>query len=169
MSTPTPSYYPQGWDRERLLNASDEESATLTQAERDTFREGLLADLGEKGAEAFNVEKSRRWHQRHDAEKAAAGVPPNPPLFLETMARWTQMTNHEWQQWGFVVFRTAGYGEEADARWREMRQRWDQVVDAQIDEHLANIPGVREAKERLQFRWVEDPDLEGADPATIST
>lgn len=37
----------------------------------------------------------------------------------------------------------------------------------QIDEYIA-LPGVREAKQNLQFRWVEDPTLEDASISEIA-
>jgi hypothetical protein len=114
MSNETLWYYPPGWDRERMLNADDEESETLTQEQLDTFREGLRADLGEAGLEAFQVESFKRWKQRENQkEAAAAGVPPvrNPPPYLETMDLATQRNRREWPRWGFVVFRTASYAD----------------------------------------------------------
>jgi hypothetical protein len=168
MSNESPWYYPPGWDRERMLNADDEESETLTQEQLDTFRQGLRADLGEAGLEAFQVESFKRWKQREkQKEAAAAGVPPvdNPPPYLETMNLATQRNRREWPRWGFVVFRTASYAD--GDRWRAMRQRWDQIIDDQFRDDL-DVPGVREAKQKLRFRWIEDPEIEGAPAATIA-
>lgn len=50
-----------------------------------------------------------------------------------------------------------------------MRRRWDQMIDEQFREDDLAVPGVREAKEKLRFRWIEHPELEGAPPATIAT
>ena len=150
MSNETPWYYPPGWDRERMLNATDEERETLTQEQRDTFREGLRADLGEAGLEDFQVETYMRWKQREKTKQAAAGVPQvrNPPPYLETMNLATQRNRCEWPQWGFVVFRTTPYTDEGG--WRAMRQRWDQMIDDQFQDDLG-LPGVREAKQKLRF------------------
>jgi hypothetical protein len=49
-----------------------------------------------------------------------------------------------------------------------MRQRWDQMIDDQSRDDL-DVPGVREAKQKLRFRWIEDPEIEGAPAATIAT
>ncbi len=82
MPDETPRYYPPGWDRERMLNATDEESENLTQEQRGTFREGLRADLGEAGLEDFQVESYRHWEQRQKTKEAAAGVPQVPIFHL---------------------------------------------------------------------------------------
>ncbi len=151
-----------------MLNATDEESETLTQEQRDTFREGLRADLGEAGLEDFQVESYTRWKQLQKTKEAAAGVPQvhTPPSYLETMNHATERNGHEWLQWGFVVFRTTSYTDEG--RWRAMRQRWDQMIDDQFQDDL-DVPGVLEAKQKLRFLWVEDSKLEGAPPAIIAT
>lgn len=64
MSNETPWYYPPGWDRERMLNADDEESETLTPEQLDTFRQGLRVELGKTGMEEFQMESFKRWKQR---------------------------------------------------------------------------------------------------------
>ena len=175
MSNETPWYYPPGWDRERMLNADDEERETPTPEQLDTFRQGLRAELGEKGMEEFQMESFKRWKQRQkrkqaEAAAAAVDVPPpvrNPPPYLETMNLATQRNGREWPQWGFVVFRTASYTDEE--RWQTMRRRWDRMIDEQFRQDDFAVPGVREAKQKLQFHWIEDPELEGASAATIIT
>jgi hypothetical protein len=178
MSNETPWYYPPGWDRERMLNADDEESETLTPEQLATFRQGLRVELGETGMEEFQTESFKRWKQREKQKEAAAAaaaandaVPPpahNPPPYLETMNLATQRNGREWPQWGFVVFRTASYADEA--RWQMIRRRWDRMIEDQFrDDDLAAVPGVREAKQTLRFRWIEHPELEGALPATVAT
>lgn len=168
MSNAAPWYYPPGWDRERMLNATDEESETLSQEQRDTFREGLRADLGEAGLDEFRAESYMRWRQREKTkEEAAAAVPQvrSAPPYLETMNLATERSGREWPQWGFVVFRTApGTDEEG---WRAVRQRWDRIIDDQFRDDLG-LPGVREAKQKFRFVWVERPELEGAPPAVIA-
>ncbi|KAF7503597.1 hypothetical protein GJ744_003580 [Endocarpon pusillum] len=173
MSNETPWYYPPGWDRERMLNASDEESETLTQEQRDTFREGLRAHLGDAGLEDFRAESYLRWRQCEQMkEEAAAGVPRvrSPPPFLETMNLARERNGHEWPQWGFVVFRTTTTTtpDTDEGGWRAMKHRWDQMIDDQFQDDLA-LPGVREAKQKLRFLWVEGPELEGASPAVIAS
>lgn len=175
MSNETPWYYPPGWDRERMLNADDEESETLTPEQLDTFRQGLRVELDETGMEEFQMESFKRWKQRQKQKEAAAtaaaaaDVPPpvrNPPPYLETMDLATQRNGREWPQWGFVVFRTVSYADEA--RWQTMRRRWDRMIDEQFQEDDLAVPGVREVKQKLRFRWIEQPELEGAPPATIA-
>ncbi|ERF68498.1 hypothetical protein EPUS_05637 [Endocarpon pusillum Z07020] len=168
MANETPWYYPPGWDRERMLNATDEESGTMTQEQRDTFREGLHADLGEAGLEDFQAESYMRWKRREKTKEAATVVPEirNPPPYVETMNLATERNGREWPQWGFVVFRTTPYMDEGG--WRAMRHRWDQMIDDQFQDDL-DLPGVREAKRKLRFLWVEGPELEGALPAVIAS
>lgn len=61
MAEPTPAYYPEGWDRERMLNAAlSGEINDLTDDQRDVFREGLRADLGQQGFDQFFDEMFRR-------------------------------------------------------------------------------------------------------------
>lgn len=168
MSSEIPWYYPPGWDRERMLNADDEESESLTQEQLEIFHKGLRADLGEAELEEFQMECVKRWRQRERDKNAAAGVRDarNPPSYLELMARATQNFGREWPQWGFVVFRTTSY--EDQGSWQAMRQRWDQMIDDEFQDDL-DVPGVREAKHKLRFCWVEDPKLQGASPARIAT
>lgn len=173
MANETPWYYPHGWDRERMLNADDDESETLTPEQLETFRQGLRLELGEAGMEDFQVESFKRWKKREKQKTAvAAGAadvrPPtrNPPPYLETMNLVTQRNGHKWSQWGFVVFRTASYANEA--RWQIMRRRWDRMIDAQFQEDDLALPGVRDAKQKLRFRWIEHPELEEAPPDIIA-
>lgn len=68
MSSETPSYYPEGWDRERLLNVGiTNDIHTLTEDQLAVFREGLRADKGEQGFEEFFDEMWKR-------EKVAKGT-----------------------------------------------------------------------------------------------
>jgi hypothetical protein len=61
MSTPTPAYYPDGWDRERMLNsAANGELDNLSEDQLTIFRDGLRADVGEEGFERFFDEMVRR-------------------------------------------------------------------------------------------------------------
>lgn len=68
MAPDIPTYYPQGWDRERLLNVGvSNDLDSLTQDQWAVFREGLKADKGEKGLEEFFDEMWKR-------EKIAKGT-----------------------------------------------------------------------------------------------
>jgi hypothetical protein len=160
------SYLPTGRSLERLLNAPEEDYDNWTSEDFEKCRLGLLDDLGSHGADIFHAESHRRSVEREYAEDLVAGkVPPAPP-WLEVLQNWSEMTGQEFEQWGFVVFRTCAYGNEA--RWGEMRRRWDQIIDEEIGERSLAAPGAREARQKLQFQWVEDPKLEGAEPATLA-
>jgi hypothetical protein len=50
MATLTPEYYPEGWNRERMLNSSVKDDwDNLTEESLSRFCEGLRADLGDEG------------------------------------------------------------------------------------------------------------------------
>ncbi len=78
----------------------------------------------------------------------------------------TEWNGREWLQWVLVMFRTTSYADEG--RWRAMKQRWDQMIDDEFQDDL-DVPGVREAKQKLRFLWVEDSKLGGVPPAIIAT
>lgn len=67
--------------------------------------------------------------------------------------------------WGFVVYRTTAYNDES--KWIEFRRRWDTLIEQQLERDI-DRPGVREAKQRLRFHWVEDKSLDGATTNTVS-
>jgi hypothetical protein len=60
MCSDTPAYYPEGWDRERLLNAAVTSLDGLTEDQWATFREGLRAEEGDQGFEEFFDEMWKR-------------------------------------------------------------------------------------------------------------
>jgi hypothetical protein len=57
---PVLSYYPEGYNREGLLNAAAADSADLLPGQWATFREDLYKHEGEQGLEEFFREVRRR-------------------------------------------------------------------------------------------------------------
>ena len=105
----TPAYYPPGWDRDRMLNATHADLDTLTSQQLDTFRSGLLADVGQHGFDAFFHECYRRELLREIIVVNRSIGPPNFLRIIEKLSPWLDEG-----QWGFVVYRTT-YGD--DDRW----------------------------------------------------
>jgi hypothetical protein len=71
---------------------------------------------------------------------------PNPAPFVEAIR-----SEHIEGDWGFVVFRTT-YGN--DSQWAQFRERWDQVIEGQLDHEHGD--GIADVRDRLRFQWVED-------------
>ncbi len=91
----TPSYYPPGWDRKRLLDSEQEELFALPSEVRQTFllqlikssdylptmqqldrlREGLKEDLGPQGFQTFLEEVGKRYQARHPAAAEEGDIP----------------------------------------------------------------------------------------------
>ncbi|KAI0148839.1 hypothetical protein GGR57DRAFT_474439 [Xylariaceae sp. FL1272] len=157
MSLETPSYYPAGWDHERLLNIGvTNEAGKVTPEQWETFREGFKADIGEQGLEEFFDEMFKR-------EKTAKGIkmPVGEPPFMETMRLREQRIgpSAQWDPWGFVVFKSPKIQDEE--RWQAGRQRFDEILKHYTD-YYAECPGIDECLSRMKFKWVEDAgDAEG--------
>lgn len=153
-----PSYYPPGWNKDRWQTATEAEFSTLTAEQFETFHTGLRAHLGEDGAEAFFAEMDQRQFEVTGSAPGAAPLSTQPPNFLRTLQR--AFGGNE--EWGFVVFLTAG-NEDAGAV--------DQVKERVTKEVLAQMTGegqVQNAKEKFWLMWVDGPDLEGAGAAEIA-
>lgn len=67
--------------------------------------------------------------------------------------------------WGFVVYRLAGYGDEG--LWAAFRERWDGIVGERLGNY-EGVPGVAEAVQQVEFRWVEERELEGAGLGSVA-
>lgn len=163
MSSETPSYYPEGWDRERLLNVGiTNDIHTLTEDQLAVFREGLRADKGEQGFEEFFDEMWKR-------EKVAKGIkdPVSEPPFMELMrlqeAR--RGPNARWDPWGFVIYKSPEIQDLA--QWRACRERFDTILRDYTD-FYAEYPGLDECLSRMKFRWVEDAGDAGGSIKSIA-
>ncbi|KAI1336508.1 hypothetical protein F5Y15DRAFT_201012 [Xylariaceae sp. FL0016] len=154
----TPAYYPEGWDRERMLNAAaTEEILSLTEEQRETFREGLRSDVGERGFEELFDEMFRR-------ERKAKGTepPPSEPSFMQTMRLREERcgSGDQWAQWGFVIFKSPRITDRTE--WEQCRQRFDQIISESVD-FYRGFPGLDETLSRMKFQWIEDVgDVDGS-------
>ncbi|KAI1306147.1 hypothetical protein F5Y03DRAFT_354837 [Xylaria venustula] len=162
MSSHIPPYYPEGWDRERLLNISATNNVgSLTEDQWATFRQGLRADKGEQGVEAFFDEMRRR-------EKVAKGIkdPVFEPPFMELMHIREQRvgSSAQWDPWGFVVFKSPQI--QDDTKWQACRERFDKILQDSIETYK-EYPGIDECLSRMKFHWIEDAgDVDGSIKST---
>ncbi|GAP83240.1 putative ABC integral membrane type 1 [Rosellinia necatrix] len=158
MASDTPAYYPEGWDRERLLNVGVTNDVDhLTEDQWAAFREGLRADKGEQGFEEFFDEMWKR-------EKIAKGIKDvvSEPPFMEIMRLREQRVGlgARWDPWGFVVYKSPEI--QDPAQWQACRERFDVILDDYTSRYR-EYPGAEECLSRMKFRWVEDAgDAEGS-------
>ncbi|KAI1391897.1 uncharacterized protein F4822DRAFT_108933 [Hypoxylon trugodes] len=162
MLGPNPPYYLAGWDRERMLNgAASGEINDLTEEQKDVFRKGLRADLGEQGFDEFFDEMFKR-------ELVASGKTPveivREPPFMQAM-RLCAERDMRWDQWGFVIFKSP---EIIDAsRWEACKQRFLQIVDGSIG-FYRGYDGLDECIQKMKFQWVEDVGEANGSPESIA-
>ncbi|KAI1633354.1 hypothetical protein F4809DRAFT_644547 [Biscogniauxia mediterranea] len=146
------AYYPEGWDRERLLNsAATGEIATLSEEQRVRFREGLKADLGPQGFNEFFDEMFKR---EIDSKGNSAAAPVAEPPFMEVMRLHDERRGsaHPWAQWGFVVFTSP---EVRDAAlWKACHQRFEAMLHDQINSYHG-YEGLKDCIARMRFEWIE--------------
>lgn len=166
------SFYPPGWTHDRLLNASGDDLMTLSDAQRTTLFDGLKATHGEDGFRAIMQEMSLRYRARVEAAKSEDTKQQERELrapFIQTLnSVFRSLATEDWGKWGFVVFRTTPYAGEHETRWAEFRRRWDATIEEEVAPHRGSKVKVDRAIELLEFRWVEDPELEGVDAAEVA-
>lgn len=63
------SFYPPGWDHERLLNATTSDLMALPDDQRTALYDGLKATYGEEGFNEILEEMGRRYLARTEANK----------------------------------------------------------------------------------------------------
>jgi hypothetical protein len=168
------SFYPPGWDYERVMNGSNEDFATLTEEQHTTMLNGLK----EAGLyQAFEDKIHKEVMEPVEAQRLAEEATKTEEQKFADREIWAPYIDTlknvfkfdpEWSEWGFVVFRTTGYGPEGDARWAEFRRRWDQIIEGGHADQRGFHPKSDRAIELLRFRWVEDLSLEGASPVEVS-
>ncbi|KAJ5759385.1 hypothetical protein N7520_006541 [Penicillium odoratum] len=167
-------FYPDGWTYDRLLDASSEELMGLSDTQRTTLFDGLKAIHGEDGFHGILQEMSRRYRARVEATKSEETKQQEQELLapfvqvLNSVFRFQGAETEGWGKWGFVVFRTTHYGGEHETQWAEFRKRWDAVIEEGLAPHRGSLPKVDRAIELLEFQWVEDPELEGADAVDVA-
>lgn len=147
----TPSYYPPGWDAERWKTAPTEEFKDLTADDYEKFHKGIRAHLGEDGAQAFFDEKEEIRQRR----KANEPLPPYNflPNFVTTQKMFPDQVVTEFREWGFLVYRTAGYDDE------EAVIRVKSTIEARINRYFdRNIQcltteALREESQRVRDKF----------------
>lgn len=150
------SFYPAGWDYDRLLNCSREELAELSDQERLTMLNGLKeAGLYEQLIEIANQRNERAQKARQNGSW--------PPYVGNLTNVFKSSDPDDWTQWGYVIFRTCCYQPEEQERWLRFRCRWDQLIKDEISDYVQNSNlSLDRAIELHEDIWVEDPALEGA-------
>ncbi|QIW94575.1 hypothetical protein AMS68_000093 [Peltaster fructicola] len=154
-------YWPQGWSRDRLVNASGDELGTIPPEESDRMFDSLRAALGTEGYKALVKEISDNEEERERQEAATTGQSANfldqfspedrVPL-LRSLRQWCPEGPYGW-----VVYRSCCYDDEL--KWRQFRNKFDQCIDSSFEPHI-DVPGIREVKERFEVRWVEEKLLD---------
>ncbi|CAI7622214.1 unnamed protein product [Penicillium glandicola] len=168
------SFYPEGWTYERLLDATSEELLTLPDTQRFALFDGLKALHGEDGYREILQEMDRRCRARIEATESEETKQQRRELLapfvqsLDLVFRFQCGDNKDWGKWGFVVFRTTPYGGEHDTQWAEFRKRWDAVIEDGLAPHRGSMPKVDRAIDLIEFQWVEQPELEGADATDVA-
>ncbi|KAI5305675.1 hypothetical protein KEM56_003679 [Ascosphaera pollenicola] len=164
------SFYPPGWDYDRVLNASStSEFFSMTDEQHAT----LFAGLKEAGLYDGVIEV---WRRRQEERKAAAEAnqPEEERLrSRELSAPYLDNLNYvfrftEWSEWGFVIYRACCYAPTQENRWAQFRARFDKILDDEAAEYHNYHPKLDRAIELRRNIWIEDPALENASPAEIS-
>ncbi|KAJ5191604.1 uncharacterized protein N7498_010589 [Penicillium cinerascens] len=157
------SFYPPGWDYNRVLNASDDEIMGLTDEQHTTMFNGL----SEAGLFDYVMERLGllRMPKNQKDEKLAQREGFSP--YLDSLKNGFKFSD-QWSAWGFVIFRTCYYGPTHEALWAEFRDRWDLIMQQEIAEYHNYHPKLDRAIELRKNRWVEDPTLDGASPQEVS-
>ncbi|KAF7169292.1 hypothetical protein CNMCM5623_002088 [Aspergillus felis] len=168
------SFYPPGWDYERVMDCRDGDFETLTEEQRIT----LINGLKEAGLyQAYEDRVIERVMDSMEAERLAEEATKTEEQKLadrEIYAPYIDTLKNvfkfepEWSEWGFVVFRATAYGPEHEAKWAEFRRCWDQIIEEEHADRRGFHPKSDRAIELLRFRWVEDPSLDGASPVEVS-
>lgn len=150
------TYWPEGWDRERLLNSGvTGELEHIPSEQVTTIRAGLIAEFGEDDFQELMAEMGRR-------KAAAAETATRPPAsiteppFMETMRLYEERTGRRWDTWGFVVYKSPEIGDEGD--WAACKQRFARILDESVVPYRG-FPGLDECMERMKIMWIEDLEL----------
>ncbi|KAK8129492.1 hypothetical protein PG999_001872 [Apiospora kogelbergensis] len=148
------SYWPAGWDRERLLNSqATGELDGLSGEQAAAIRAGMVAEIGEPAYQEILAEMGRRKFLADKDEQRKGTQAPTEPPFMETMRLYEARGNQPWDPWGFVVYKSPEILDEA--AWKACKQRFAQILDETVDE-FRGYPGLDQVMERMRIEWVED-------------
>ncbi|KAL4864015.1 hypothetical protein BDV12DRAFT_20107 [Aspergillus spectabilis] len=164
------SFYPPGWDYNRVWNLTTEDFTSLTHAQHATLFTGLkeaglfddlVAEWKRRDLERVAVLEASKSEEERLAEREIRAP------YIDTLNQVFKF-QEEWSEWGFVVFRVSGYGEAHDDRWEKFRRRWEVIFQEAFEEWRGWHPKSDRAIELVRFRWVEDEALGRADFAEVS-
>lgn len=158
--------WPPGWSRDRLVNASCSDILDIPENEKDRMFDSLRKILGPEGFKALLHEMSTNYKARMAAE---AGDEQEPELLAHLRAPFLATLQQLYReggmgQWGFVVYRLV-YDDEG--QWAAFRNKWDEIMKDRLRSY-DGVPGVAEAMQQLEFKWIEDRELEGTSFGSIA-
>jgi hypothetical protein len=161
------AYWPDGWSKQFLLNATSADVLSLPEDEKDHMFESLRSALGPDGFMELMTEASRNHKARVAQEEAAQVVAGGEkvqtmdelrktevPLYMRALQQYYPGD----QDWGFVVFKTCCYDD--DERWRQFKSKWDAVI-ASMFEKGSLVGGISDVNRRFTINWIDDPRLDG--------
>ena len=162
------SYWPPGWNFEKLSRATAEDHASLPEGELEKMQAGLRDVLGESGVGALAMllfrEQQKRAKETGSTSEPMPAEPAKPALAPNWLRDWRR--GHGGQNWCFVAFRTAFYDDEEG--WAGYKRRVHEIVSIGFDrEEGKGLEDWAGAKNNFDLRWIEDPELAGADATAL--
>ena len=153
------AYWPPGWSHNRLVNSTSSELLDLPDDERNRMNDSLREVLDPEDFKALLNEMSTNYKARLAAEEESTTasddeqeLPPHLRApFLATLRR-LYPNETSFGNWSFVFYRLA-YGDEQ--QWATFRKRWNEILSEQL-RYYDGVPGVAEAMQQLEFRWIDD-------------
>ncbi|KAA8896315.1 hypothetical protein FN846DRAFT_965312 [Sphaerosporella brunnea] len=149
----TPDYFPPGWNSQRFDTCSEEELNTLTDEEYQRIMDGITGESLALHAENRAYGLANGLLKAEDLDKTQKD---RPAAFVDAI-RSEGLTT-----WGFVVVRTDF---SDSAKWMRFKNRWEEAMEDQMTPSAGT--GIDEVKGDLEFVWVEEKSLEGADSAAV--
>ncbi|KAH0343199.1 hypothetical protein KCU81_g5333, partial [Aureobasidium melanogenum] len=147
------TYLPNGWTEERYKNATDDDWETLSEEEAEL--------LWEREKEAASKATHQAFKNTIMAEAGTAGAPPSQ--FLSEVeppqhALINLVEENNWEDFGFVVFRTC-FGDEQ--LWEAFRELWDPLLQHGFDV-APTSKGFDRVRDKLLMKVVDDEMTENA-------
>ncbi|RDW91748.1 hypothetical protein BP5796_01142 [Coleophoma crateriformis] len=122
---------------------------------RDVLGEDGIAEMAE-----YNFQQQQQAEREKQKDAAAGGTEDEaPPVIIPNWLKQWQK-RYEGQEWGFVAIKSACYDDEE--RWEKFKQVFQEIIQIPFDRVEATIAAAAKAREILQIRWIEDPELDGA-------